>query len=85
MNVYSHFEDDNVGYIGENSSIEYSVSLDSNPITGRVTYSDHIDNEISNSFVMNNLDFGEFMDSTADIHPNKMKHAICGTLSIRFL
>lgn len=30
---------------------------------------------------MNTIDFGEFMDS--EINPNKVKHAICGTLITR--
>lgn len=81
----SHFEDSVIGSFTENSSIEYSISSsasDGNAITGApVSYQDNSD--ISNSFLANNIDFGEFMDSTADIIPNKLKHALCGKLTIK--
>lgn len=82
----SHFEDDAIGAFIENASIEYSISSssDSSPITGApVSYQDNID--IPTNFLANNLDFGEFMDSTADIYPNKLKHAVCGKLTIKYV
>lgn len=83
--VGSHFEDDVIGTFIENASVEYSVSSssDSSPITGApVSYQDNID--ISTHFSANNLDFGEFLDSTADISP-KLKHAVCGKLSVKYV
>lgn len=35
----------------------------------------------TDSMPINTIDFGEFMDS--EINPNKVKHAICGTLITR--
>lgn len=83
----SHFEDSVIGSFTENSSIEYSISSsasDNNPITGApVSYQDNSD--VSNNFLANTIDFGEFMDSTADIHPNRLTHALCGKLTIKYV
>lgn len=81
----SHFEDSVIGTFTENSSIEYSISSsDSNAITGApVSYQDNSD--ISNNFLANSIDFGEFMDSTADVYPEKLKHAVCGKLTIKYV
>ncbi|XP_055322099.1 thyrotropin receptor isoform X2 [Sitodiplosis mosellana] len=80
---YNHFEDSVIGSFTENSSLEYSISSsDSNAITGApVSYQDNSD--VSNNFLANNIDFGEFMDSTADVDPDKVKHAVCGKLTIK--
>lgn len=84
--MFSHFEDDAIGSFNENSSVEYSISIDDNAITGApISYQDSIDSDISNNIANNNFDFGIWMDSTADIHPNKLKHAICGTLTIKYV
>lgn len=70
----------------ENASIEYSSAIDKNPITGApISYQESIDSDVTNNFIVNNLDFGEFIDSTVDIHPNKLKHAICGKLTIKYV
>lgn len=83
----SHFEDDVIGTFIENASLEYSISSssDSSPITGApVSYQGYQENiENPTNFVSNNVDFGEFMDSTADIYPNKVTHAVCGKLTIK--
>lgn len=82
----SHFEDNVIGSFTENSSIEFSISSasDTNAITGApVSYQDNSD--VSNIFLANNFDDGEFMDSTADINPNKLKHAQCGKLTIKYV
>lgn len=59
--------------------------MDDSAITGApISHQDSIDSDTSNNFLTNNnLDFGIWMDSTADIHPNKLKHAICGILTIK--
>lgn len=52
------------------------------PITGApISYQD--DNVDSDNFVINSIDFGEFMDSTADVSTNNLKHATCGILSVK--
>lgn len=83
----SHFEEGIIGRFAENTSIEYSISsssIDSNAITGApVSYQENSD--ASTNFLANNIDFGEFMDSTADIYPNKLKHAVCGKLTIKYV
>lgn len=69
---------------GLNNSFEYSLDEDNeiiSPITGApISYADDID---SDSFMSNGVDFGEFMDSTADVSPNNVKIATCGILSIK--
>lgn len=77
----SHFEDG--GSFSENSSLEYSISVSdsSNPITP-VSYNN--DGDVSSNF-LNSFDFGEvWMDSTADILPNNVKHAVCGKLTEKY-
>lgn len=84
--MISHFEDDAIGIFGENASVEYNVqsSSDSVPITGApISYQDNTD--ASANFLANNIDFGEFHDSTADIYPNKLRHAVCGKLTIKYV
>lgn len=82
----SHFEDGVIGSVTENSSVEYSLSssLDSSPITGAPGI--HQDNsDVRTNFLENNIDFGEFMDFTTDVHPNNLKHAVCGKLTIKYV
>lgn len=84
---FSHFENDVIGSFGNdnNTFVEYSVpsSSDSSPITGApISYQDNTD--ASTNFLANNIDFGEFLDSAADIYPNKLKHAVCGKLTIKY-
>lgn len=84
--MISHFEDDALGSFDENVSIEYNVQSysDRAPITGApISYQDNTD--ASTNFLPNNIDFGEFHDSTADIYPNKLRHAVCGKLTIKYI
>lgn len=85
--LISRFEDaEAIGSFGDNASIEYNVqsSSDSVPITGApISYQDNTD--ASTNYLANNIDFGEFLDSTADIYPNKLKHAVCGKLTIKYV
>lgn len=56
-----------------------------NPITGAPIFNqDNLDIAISNSFVPNSIDDGEFLDTTADVSPNSLKHATCGKLSVKY-
>ncbi|XP_031619803.1 lutropin-choriogonadotropic hormone receptor-like isoform X2 [Contarinia nasturtii] len=75
-NFYNHFEDGAVGSFSENSSLEYSISSSSdssNPIS-----------DTSTNFLNNFDHFGEvWMDETADILPNNVKHAVCGKLTVK--
>lgn len=52
-----------------------------NPITGSSISYSNSNNADTDTMAMNTIDFGEFMDS--EINPNKVKHAICGTLTTR--
>lgn len=85
---FSHFESDVIGSFGNdnNTFVEYRVpsSSDSSPITGApISYQDNTD--ASTNFLANNIDFGEFLDSAADIYPNKLKHAVCGKLTTKYI
>lgn len=58
------------------------------PITGAPVINqddDDDDGEFSdaNIFIPNSIDDGEFLDTTADVSPNKLKHAMCGKLSVK--
>lgn len=56
------------------------------PITGApVINQDDDDGDFSdaNVFIPNSIDDGEFLDTTADVSPNKLKHAMCGKLSVK--
>lgn len=87
---FSQFENDIIGTVGNNNnsaSMEYiilsSSDSSSSPITGApISYQDNTD--ASTNFLANNIDFGEFLDSAADIYPNKLKHAMCGKLTIKY-
>lgn len=87
---FSHFESDGIGSFGNdnNTFMEYTIpsssDSSSSPITGApISYQDNTD--ASTNFLANNIDFGEFLDSAADIYPNKLKHAVCGKLSIKYI
>lgn len=83
---FSHFENNIVGTFDNDNDtfLEYIVpsTSDSSPITGApISYQDNTD--ASTNFLANNIDFGEFLDDTADIYPNELKHAVCGKLTIK--
>lgn len=79
-----HFGSEEIASFYENSTGETNLLDESgfiHPITGApISYQDNID---SDNFVINSIDFGEFMDSTADVSPNNLKHATCGVLSVK--
>lgn len=57
-----------------------------NPITG-APFSGHgasggsFDSSAGGGVLGQNLDFGEFHETTADVHPNSLLNATCGNLS----
>lgn len=90
---FSHFENDIIGSFGnsidDNASMEYIVSSSSDssssPITGAPISFGPDDADPASNYLANNIDFGEFLDSAADIYPNKLKHAVCGKLTIKYI
>lgn len=92
MRFCSHFEsvDVNNHKFDENMNrTQYIESTDSdfiNPITGApVINQDAIDYDFmdANNIMPSIFDDGEFLDTTADVSPNKLKHATCGKLSVK--
>lgn len=80
------FRSEEIAAFYENDTAANNLLLDESgfihPITGApISYQD--DNTDNDNFVINSIDFGEFMDSTADVSPNNLKHATCGILSVK--
>lgn len=53
-----------------------------NPITGAPVQDD---GHFANSIHIPSIDFGEFHDTTADVHPNNLLNATCGNLSKKYV
>lgn len=93
----SHFEDDNndenINNQKFNDNVNKSLFVDEfsemgfiNPITGSpIINQGAIENDVSdvNNFMPSIIDDGEFLDTTADVLPNNLKHATCGKLSVK--
>lgn len=68
------------------TSTEYESEQESflNPITGSpvgIQEPDILDQDQQSAILRENFDFGEFHETTADVSPNSMMHALCGKLS----
>lgn len=59
-----------------------------NPITGSPMINQDAGNNNDffdqNEFLPSIIDDGEFLDTTADVSPNSLKHATCGKLSNKY-
>lgn len=74
--------------VNKTNSVEFNDNGFINPITGApIINQDAIDTEFldANNFLPSIFDDGEFLDTTADVSPNSVKHATCGKLSVKWV
>lgn len=79
---FSHFEDQTIEQPSGNQTFEYEALeiTDRNSAASSLIYKNNIDSETSTNYLGDNVDDGEFLDTTAEVMPNEIKQATCGDL-----